>query len=366
MSCRHGWVLFFLVILPGCSGLEINQSSQGAQQQFDRHHLSAAHQQEAEGHLSLALQHWQILATAGSNRRTATREISRLTQQMRTQAAPLIRSGKSALRGDNLKLAQRELLTALRIDPANREAFNLLRQASVREMQLRQRVKNAKPGQKRQLAEHHNYIIAGQGAQEPEMIQNAVAKILASQPDQRPATQLSESSKRRPVSIPEPTRDSAPNAVIQTPEPPADAQPQQKIKALYDQKRYLELIKSTTDWPPDRRPLSLNRWLEEAYQAQALLFKQKGDLDASWALLRQAAAQGITSNRLELLEESFREQMAQHYYDLGRKTLVTDIEQAIMFWKKALTYSADDAKVHLELKKAYRIRKNLRSIGMPN
>ncbi|MEE4113031.1 MAG: hypothetical protein V2I40_09475 [Desulfobacteraceae bacterium] len=78
---------------------------------------------EAQGELSIALDHWRLVERTAMDPAEADREISRLKQKIAEAVHAHYQSGMAELRNNSLAAARNHFLAALRLDPAFRPAL---------------------------------------------------------------------------------------------------------------------------------------------------------------------------------------------------------------------------------------------------
>jgi len=136
-TLRNGWgiLLIMVGVLSACATTQSLQ--QVAQMNQDE-----ASRLEGAGRLRDALERWKIIMTIDPQYPGASQKKTEIEAKIKEQSPRHVAAGKELLQRREKQGAQRELLAALRLDPMNREALELLYQS---EQQLGEQTAFARP-----------------------------------------------------------------------------------------------------------------------------------------------------------------------------------------------------------------------------
>jgi len=135
---RHGtlFVGISVIALSGCATIPTGLSEVG------RRYQEEAQRFERDGRLRESLERWKIIMTIDPQYPGASQKKAEIEAKIKEQSNRHIVAGKELMQRKEKQGAQRELLAALRLDPANRETLELLYQS---EQQLGEQTAYARP-----------------------------------------------------------------------------------------------------------------------------------------------------------------------------------------------------------------------------
>lgn len=136
-TLRNGWgiLLIMVGVLSACATTQsLQQVAQRNQEESSR--------LEGAGRLRDALERWKIIMTIDPQYPGASQKKTEIEAKIKEQSPRHVAAGKELLQRREKQGAQRELLAALRLDPMNREALELLYQS---EQQLGEQTAFARP-----------------------------------------------------------------------------------------------------------------------------------------------------------------------------------------------------------------------------